>query len=76
MSGIGGGKPGIRAFWDYESNQVIPILEDDNALNNTYESVFENLKAQIERLEKRIEQLETAYMEKILLGENKDGNVT
>jgi len=68
MSGIGGGKPGIRAFWDHESNQVIPILEDDNALNNTYESVFENMKSQIERLEKRIEQLETTYMEEKLLG--------
>jgi len=67
MSGSGGGKPGVRAFWDHESNQVLNI-EDGNALNNTYESVFENLKARIEILEKRLEQLEIAYMEEKLLG--------
>lgn len=67
MSGIGGGKPGARAFWDHESNQVIPILEDHNGFN-TYESVVNDLRSQIERLEKRVEQLETAYMEDKMLG--------
>ena len=66
MSGSGGGKPGdIRAFWDPNTNQAINIQDGINAIDNSY---F-NMKAHIEILEKRIEALETAYMELKMLGD-------
>jgi len=68
MSGSGGGKPGVRAFWDPGSNQVLNIQDGINALDNSYESFKEPLMARIEILEKRLEQLEIAYMEEKLLG--------
>lgn len=67
MSGSGGGKPGVRAFWDHESNTIIPILDGSNSINNSFESVIVEMNSHIQKLEKRIEQLEAAYIEDKLL---------
>jgi len=63
VSGAGGGKPGIRAFWDPESQQEVMTAGIGN-----YSDVLQDMKSYIEKLEKRIEELETAYMEDKLLG--------
>ena len=65
MSGGGGGKPGVRTFWDYDKNTVINASD---FTDNSYESALNRLTEHIGRLEKRIEQLETTYMEEKLLG--------
>lgn len=71
MSGSGGGKPGVRQFWDADKELV---FADNGADIQTYRDVIDHLNSQIEDLKKRVEQLETAYMEKTLLGA-KDGDI-
>lgn len=65
MSGSGGGKPGVRQFWDTDKEQM---FVDNGTGFQTYDSVLDHLNSQIEALKKRIEQLETAYMEDKMLG--------
>ena len=55
---------GYRAFWDHETNGVTYIEDDSTSMIDT----VANMISKIEILEKRIEQLETAYMELKMLG--------
>lgn len=66
MSGIGGGKPGsVKAFWDPNTESTFHIHD-----GTTFVDVIGELRSHIEKLEDRIKQLETAYMEKVILGED------
>ena len=69
MSGSGGGKPGVRQFWDADKEQV---YAKDGTGFQTYTDAFDDMKSYIEKLEDRIKQLEVAYMEEKLLGKGNE----
>lgn len=62
MSGGGGGKVSTRAFWDPNTMQEVV------GSFSTTTDMFRDMAATIADLQKRIEQLETAYMELKMLG--------
>ena len=66
MSGLGGGKPGsIRAFWDADSSREVYKAVDNHL---TISEIINRLNSRVEELEKKVKDLEEAYMEEKLLG--------